>query len=378
MLSPKDPLLNFSLFQPHWQHIRCTNPVWLEYLQTKPLYYSAQIFQAGLENNGSDLHSHHSTTLPPVGFAEIAKKLTMAQKSHFAHRYRRQFFKYYNYRAAPQLQTEEAFLQYLTMRLLYLYLPLGQQLRVYVRSTIQGEAIESYSSKICHRAICFDHEYGGTLQLFTPVSQHEYSSEHTVIAAFPGTSSRRGRDLLLFNAPIGLRSDLDPNGIGVLAFRKNKEKWMRLLAPYLEKKQKIIFSGYSLGGIMATRLYASLNPEQQRRCRLITFNAPGIDITTAKQLLYPKNIRMVRHLFDVLTQFGEYQPPGTVFYGSSPPLSDFKMPHRIPEIARAELDGKSLSCIRSYYQKDYKVQAHPSFEYTRSILSRLFHSIMPA
>lgn len=279
---------------------------------------------------------------PGPSFQAVTAVLVEARK-HPEVAKRHEFIKYVNACVAPRLTMEEAYLQWLCMRMIRVYTPPHARLRVNVRHDRHGQPVACHGSELVHAEVTRDNVNGGVAHLFEPGFWGKYKNKHDAIIAFGGTAAKllgAGGDVLLEDGPQGLRADVDRGGVGKTAFEANKLVWLGWARRVLARGQRLTIVGYSLGGAMATRLMAELSAEEQMQCRLFTFQAPGVDAATADRLVPGrKNVVMVDNPGDMITQVGAKHPDGILVETRMPPGADLRRPHMMPSLVAAQLDG---------------------------------------
>jgi pimeloyl-ACP methyl ester carboxylesterase len=257
----------------------------------------------------------------------------------------------------PQLTTEEAALQFVCHQLAYYHPRLDDSItlnihRGYVDYEFrhrQGfgndhQAHISYASNYVTDATHACDDHGVVAWRLRPVGAQ--ASHHASLVVFRGTRPRgnnvaRGTE----HFRTGLADDFDIDGIGRRGFRVNGRLLRAWCEELLGHHRLLVICGHSLGGAYAARTLASLPANLQKRTRLVSFNAPGIDRAAARAILpYNDNVRLIRHADDVVHQAGECHPRGSVIVqkGRDWEPGGIFMPHSMDTLVRGELNGTAI------------------------------------
>ena len=306
----------------------------------------------------------------------------LAAKLHPDVNERQAFIRYFNTEAAPRLTMEEAYLQWLCMRMVRLYMPLQTRLQMNIQHDRHGAPVRRHGSQLVYTEVTRDNVNGGTAHLFEPGFWGTYKDRRDAIVVFGGTAAKVAlpglgapqHDVLLEDYPQGLKADVDRGGIGKTAFAANRGVWLAWARRILGRGQRLTIVGYSLGGALATRLMAELTPEEQKQCRLFTFQAPGIDTFTALHVVPGHhNVVMIDNPGDNITKVGASHPAGVLVETQLPAGTGRRRPHVTASLTVGQLNGVPTPFVEH-------AQPHPTdrgLEHLRQVCG-LAQPILPA
>lgn len=241
----------------------------------------------------------------------------------------------FNKHLSPRLQLEESFLQVLAQRFVYGKLPVSTSNQPYwfdchVNTDLRGALFKDRDYRYHNSYHIFKTEenpLGCTAFWLEPgkkAGRHHNSRSRIIL--FRGTYNHGGRDVLAQNAPTGWLTNTDPANIGHRAFQASKEKLISWVQECVNNNQAVVISGHSLGGAQAQQLFASLPEEAQRKCRLVTFGAPGVSQETVAKMpqesALERSNRMRRKMPSPIKMIWHEADPVVHLFGQSFPKSE--------------------------------------------------------
>ncbi|MDA1354284.1 MAG: hypothetical protein O3A01_07475 [bacterium] len=226
------------------------------------------------------------------------------------------FLSVYNQQVAPKLTRESDALEYMAVKLAYLKLNVGDEVKMNVteHASASRKSPYAHSYKVTNTFIDRSGESDMVGYTFAPFksdgSQDEVSNP---IVVFRGTAFTMDRAAAADGHGKGINDDRDRNGIGFRSFSKHEDQVSAWIQGQLAANpfRSVSVIGHSLGGTLASRAMCALPKESQARVHVTTFQAPGLDATTAGKFDRANAKNVVHHMNggDPVVRFGSEHLP---------------------------------------------------------------------
>lgn len=247
--------------------------------------------------------------------------------------------RFVNKKVLPYLPTEEAAIQLVAQKLAYCHPRQEDCLFLDIRRSVRDQLTHYSKSYRTDRTYACEKSAVVAWRL-RPTGADASSAAALIVlrGTSPGAGLRaEGTEDFL----TGIADDFEHGGIGLSGFRRNEELLSGWVSKLLKFHPIVVVTGHSLGGAYAARLMASLSPETQKKVRLLTYNAPALDSSTAEKICPGQNnVRLVRHHDDFVHLAGELHPHGWVItqFDLATAPDEAPIAHSLMPMVRASLD----------------------------------------